>query len=155
MSKEDQKMKRPDYPFRAFRFDDYWVCEFPDLPGCIGTGETQSEAVNDALEASELWLEVYYEDNGIYPPVSDVYANTYSGNFSVRTSPTMHRNLAIRAAEEKVSMNALVNLLLAESLGPKQEPSINLINVSNNWSNRKKEAIQLGSMGVTRPLPEK
>lgn len=98
-------MKRPDYPFRAFEFDNYWVCEFPDLSGCIGTGETQLEAVKDALEASELWLAVYYEDNGKYPPVSDVYANTYSGNFSVRTSPTMHRNLVIRAAEEKVSMN--------------------------------------------------
>lgn len=143
-------MKRPDYPFRAFEFDNYWVCEFPDLSGCIGTGETQLEAVKDALEASELWLAVYYEDNGKYPPVSDVYANTYSGNFSVRTSPTMHRNLVIRAAEEKVSMNALVNSFLAEALGSKQEPTINIINVSANWSPQTREVVPLG--GNTIPF---
>lgn len=36
-------------------------------------------------------------------------ANTYSGEFKLRIPPELHRELAIKAAEEKVSLNRLVN----------------------------------------------
>jgi predicted RNase H-like HicB family nuclease len=37
----------------------------------------------------------------------------YSGRFQVRTTPDLHRRLAIEAAEAKVSLNRLVNLKLS------------------------------------------
>ncbi|WP_436231540.1 toxin-antitoxin system HicB family antitoxin [Arcanobacterium phocae] len=37
----------------------------------------------------------------------------FSGNFQVRIPPELHRQLAIRAAEEKVSLNRYVSLKLA------------------------------------------
>jgi antitoxin HicB len=33
----------------------------PDLPGCIGDGETPEEAVTDAISASKSWIEVQKE----------------------------------------------------------------------------------------------
>ena len=37
----------------------------------------------------------------------------YKGKFNVRTSPSLHRELVIRAATEGISLNALVNQCLA------------------------------------------
>jgi len=41
----------------------------------------------------------------------------YSGKFQVRTTPEMHRQLAMQAAEHGVSLNRLINSRLAESRG--------------------------------------
>jgi predicted HicB family RNase H-like nuclease len=51
---------------------------------------------------------------GIDPPVpfSD---RSFSGRFVVRTTPDTHRRLAARAAAKRVSMNQLVNSLLADA----------------------------------------
>ncbi len=46
-------------------------------------------------------------------PLAD---RTYSGKFMVRVPPEMHRVLAIRAAEEGVSLNRLVSARLAKDV---------------------------------------
>ena len=43
-------------------------------------------------------------------------ARAYSGRFMVRVPPEIHRALAIRAAEEGVSLNRLVSAKLASSV---------------------------------------
>lgn len=43
-------------------------------------------------------------------PLSD---GTYSGKFQVRIAPEQHRNLAIQAKEQGISMNKLVSVKLA------------------------------------------
>ena len=40
---------------------------------------------------------------------------TYSGKFNVRTSPSLHRALAIKAKAEGVSLNTLINQKLASA----------------------------------------
>ncbi|MEO5934247.1 MAG: type II toxin-antitoxin system HicB family antitoxin [Duganella sp.] len=50
----------------------------PDLPGCFSAGDTFEEAVDNAREAIELWLEATIEDGGDIPPpqaASEHYAN--------------------------------------------------------------------------------
>ena len=42
-----------------------------------------------------------------------IAAKTYSGKFQVRVPPEQHRNLAIQAAEQGVSLNRLVSTRLA------------------------------------------
>ena len=59
-----------------------------------------AECVEDMLAADEILPE----------PIAD---RTYSGKFMVRVPPEMHRALAIRAAEEGVSLNRLVSARLA------------------------------------------
>jgi predicted HicB family RNase H-like nuclease len=51
-------------------------------------------------------------ETGEAPP-EPIGARLYSGRFQVRTTPEMHRRLALRAAESRVSLNRLVNDQLA------------------------------------------
>ncbi len=46
-------------------------------------------------------------------PPEPLAARIYSGKFVVRVPPEMHRQLALQAAEEGVSLNRLVNARLA------------------------------------------
>jgi len=39
----------------------------PDLPGCYSAGDTLDEAVDNAKEAIELWLETVIDDGGAVP----------------------------------------------------------------------------------------
>lgn len=39
----------------------------PDLPGCFSAGDTMNEAIVNAKEAIELWLETVIEDSGTVP----------------------------------------------------------------------------------------
>ena len=39
----------------------------PDLPGCFSAGDTLDEAIDNAKEAIELWLETVINDNGAVP----------------------------------------------------------------------------------------
>lgn len=50
----------------------------PDLPGCFSAGDTLDEAIVNAREAIELWLEATVEDGGEVPPphaAAEHYAN--------------------------------------------------------------------------------
>jgi len=39
----------------------------PDLPGCFSAGDTLDEAIDNAGEAIELWLETVIDDGGAIP----------------------------------------------------------------------------------------
>jgi len=41
--------------------DDAFVAEVPELPGCIAHGATQEEALGNAKEAAQLWLDTARE----------------------------------------------------------------------------------------------
>jgi len=51
--------------------------------------------------------------NGQKPP-EPLIKRKYSGNFTIRTSPETHRKLAIKAAEQDVSLNHYVSGKLAD-----------------------------------------
>lgn len=39
----------------------------PDLPGCFSAGDTLDDAIDNAREAIELWLETVIDDGGAVP----------------------------------------------------------------------------------------
>jgi predicted RNase H-like HicB family nuclease len=39
----------------------------PDLPGCFSAGDTLDEAIDNAREAIDLWLETVIDDGGPVP----------------------------------------------------------------------------------------
>ena len=47
--------------------DGYIVVNAPALPGCITQGKTREEALKNAREAIELYIEVLKEDNEPIP----------------------------------------------------------------------------------------
>ena len=44
----------------------------PDLPGCFSAGDTLDEAVDNAKEAIDLWLETVIDDGGAVPAPKNI-----------------------------------------------------------------------------------
>ena len=80
-----------------------YVVSFPDLPGCLSSGETYEEALRNAEDAKREWLTAALED-GLEIPEPDTL-DDYSGQFKIRMPKTLHRHLAQMAWREGVSMN--------------------------------------------------
>src|SRR5687768_6860827 len=106
-----------EYPFeiRPLAQDEGegWLITFPDLPGCMSDGETPEEAVANGKDAVAVWLKAARESGREVPRPDELP----SGKFIARIPRSLHARLAARAKQEGVSMNSLVSVFLAESLG--------------------------------------
>jgi len=92
-----------------------WLVEFPDLKGCIGTGDNIPEATEDAMAAKEAWLEIAL-DNGKKIPEPNTTSN-FSGNFALRMSKSLHQWVVETSEKEGVSTNQFINYVLSEAKG--------------------------------------
>ena len=91
-----------------------FVASYPDLPGCITTGETIEEAYRNAEDAKRQWLTAALESGAKINEPN--YQEKYSGQFKLRIPKSLHRSLAERAKSEGVSMNQYCVALLAKYL---------------------------------------
>jgi predicted RNase H-like HicB family nuclease len=111
----------PDYRKVVFTYPNSdgsksWVVDFPDLPGCSAVGESEEEALRESKIASELWLDVYFENHGKYPEAKD-FSNEYSGKLLLRLPKTLHKELAQTAQNEGVSLNSYIVSIVAQRFG--------------------------------------
>jgi len=73
----------------------------PDQPAALkGITKLVGEVLEDMISNNE-------------PAPKPLYSEKYSGKFQVRIAPEQHRNLAIQAREQGISMNKLVSVKLA------------------------------------------
>lgn len=80
-----------------------YVASYPELPGCITSGESLQAAAENAEDAKKAWLEAALEDGiEIAEPAS---LDNYSGQFKLRIPKSLHRSLAEHSKREGVSMN--------------------------------------------------
>ena len=86
-----------------------FVASYPDLPGCITCGETEEEALKNALDAKKAWLEAALEENIEIPEPDSLEA--YSGQFKLRLPRSLHRALAEHSQREGISMNQYLSLI--------------------------------------------
>jgi predicted RNase H-like HicB family nuclease len=58
-------VNEPHYHINLFWSDDdsLWVADVPDLPGCMTHGATRAEALANAAEAIEGWIETANDTN--------------------------------------------------------------------------------------------
>ncbi len=85
-----------------------FIVSYPDLPGCITSGETI-----DAADAKKAWLEAALEEGmPIQEPDS---LEDYSGQFKLRLPRSLHRSLAEHSKREGVSMNQYCVYLLSRN----------------------------------------
>lgn len=54
----------------------------PDLPGCFSAGDTLDEAVDNAKESIELWLETVIDDGGAIPEPRSITEHQANPEFS-------------------------------------------------------------------------
>lgn len=89
---------------------DYFVATIKEMPGLIATGYTAEEAILEAKDASNVWLEAALKKGYkiIEPNVSDVYKN-FSGKISLRIPKTLHKRLTSLAKLEEMSLNSYIN----------------------------------------------
>ncbi len=91
-----------------------WVAEYPDLPGCVGAGDTIEEAVSMAVDAKKAWLNAAIEQGKSIPEPINLYESRYSGKFTLRLPKTLHRELALKAEDEGVSLNQYILYLISK-----------------------------------------
>lgn len=93
-----------------------WLAEIPTLPGCMSEGETPEEAITNLDDAKKSWIETCLE---LGRPVPEPVTDEFSGQLRIRIPKTLHRTLAERAKEEKVSLNQYINYQLSRGVGYK------------------------------------
>lgn len=111
--KAAQKVDPKLYAYRVT-----WSAEDQEFVGTCAEFPSLSWLEADQVDAlcgirrlvSETIEELEGSGEDIPQPLSD---RKFSGKFQVRISPTLHRELATRAAEEKISLNRLVGTKLA------------------------------------------
>ena len=91
-----------------------WLAMFPDLPGCMGDGDTPEAAIADGFSAAQSWLAVA-QKNGDPIPLPGMGGE--SGRFVARVPKSLHNRLVARAKQEGVSMNTFLVSLIAEGVG--------------------------------------
>jgi len=82
--------------------------EFPTLSWLAGTPEAALKGIRRVVAEGIKIMEADGEE--IPSPFSE---KTFSGKFSVRIPPQVHRELSIQAAEEGVSLNRLISAKLS------------------------------------------
>jgi len=105
-------LKNDRYAYRVIwsaNDDEYLgLCaEYPSLSWLAGTPEGALKGIRRVVAEG---IEIMEADGDSIPePLSN---KKYSGKFSVRIPPEVHRHLAIQAAEEGVSLNRLISAKL-------------------------------------------
>lgn len=54
----------------------------PDLPGCFSAGDTLDEAIDNAKEAIEFWLETVIDDGGAVPAPKSIAEHQANSEFA-------------------------------------------------------------------------
>jgi len=121
------------YPIETDTNTVEWVAEFPDLPGCVGAGDTAEEAVLMAIDAKKAWIEIALEDEKNIPEAKNLYGNDYSGKFTLRLPKTLHRELTLQADDEGVSLNQYILYLMAKGLNKEKEATRASIEKTNKF----------------------
>ena len=82
--------------------------EFPSLSFLASTPEKAIQGILKVV--ADVVKDMEANDESVPEPI---YSRRYSGKFVVRVPPEVHRQLALEAAEEKISLNRLVSAKLS------------------------------------------
>lgn len=96
-----------------------YFAQYPDLPGCMAQGTTATEAIQNLESAKRSWMEACVE-SGVEIPLPHELVPEYSGKFVVRLPKSLHRELAVKAGRDGVSLNQYVLHLVSVGLGREQ-----------------------------------
>ena len=110
------------YPITAEDGSVSWGASFPDFSCVVGGGNTPEEALKEAYENLDIYLEFKGWSN--LPKSTNPYTEKYSGKFLMRISKKLHRDLALQAEQEGQSLNAFCSEALARYVGEKSVATV-------------------------------
>ncbi len=106
------------YPKKAEDGTTYWTAVYPSIPGCVGGGDTPEEAIVEAQENLEIYLE-FLEEEKMKIPEEDSEPQ-YSGKIALRIARSTHKTIAEMAEREGISINSLLNNAIERYIGEQQ-----------------------------------
>jgi predicted RNase H-like HicB family nuclease len=86
-----------------------------EFPGCIAQGDTPQEAYDHLEAAAKEWIDAALALKQEIPSVSQ--SLSYGGKVLLRLPKSLHRQLALIAEREGVSLNQFIVSALAEKVG--------------------------------------
>ena len=95
----------------------YFTAFYPEIKAVIGGGYTKEEAIKDAEENLEFYLEFLKEEKREIP--LEYEENNYSGKIALRVSRSNHKKLIEKAEDEGISVNMLINNAIENYFGNK------------------------------------
>ena len=94
-----------------------YVAEIPELVGCLTQGDNMQDTLEMIEDAKKAWIEIAMQDGREIPePETE---EKYSGKFLVRVPKSLHKELAMRAKKEAVSINQLATYFLSAGVAKK------------------------------------
>lgn len=107
-----------------------WLAEIPELKGCCSDGKTAEEVLKNIEEAKEIWFITAIKRGQKIPLPTSYQEEQYSGKFTLRLPKFLHKELAIAACEEEISLNSYILSLLSLNFGKTQSSRNNPLNVN-------------------------
>ena len=96
--------------------DGGYVISYPELVGCLSQGDTIEEALAMGEDAKKAWISTALEIGKEIPlPTTYNKFKEYSGEFKLRMSEELHRDLANTAKKQGVSLNQYCLYLLSKN----------------------------------------
>jgi predicted RNase H-like HicB family nuclease len=92
-----------------------WVAEIPDLPGCVGCGDTPEEALEMVSDAKKAWIEIALTDGKRVPEPTNPDSVEYSGKFTLRIPKNLHKELTIASYDQGLSLNQYLLYLVTKN----------------------------------------
>lgn len=93
--------------------DDAFIARVAECPSLAAHGETQEEAMREIKSVVEFVLNDLKESN---EPIPEPFGKrSFSGRLVLRMPEYMHRQLALEAMQQGISLNQLLNLKLEAS----------------------------------------
>jgi antitoxin HicB len=124
----------------------------PDLDGCMAEGDTLNEAFANLADAKELWIETRLT-NGYSVPEPAAAEEIYSGRISLRMDPSLHARLVKISERKDISLNLLINTVLASFAGGEDPLHETATELQDNL--RQITALLTGLDRPKRPAPPK
>lgn len=141
--KKGKNNKNHNYRFNVYQIETteglQWYVEYPDISAVVGGGNTPEEAITEARNNLNAYIE-YLENEGLALPVVTKYENEYSGKVTLRMSYSLHKKVAELSELEGVSINSYINEALIEKTQNSISEKSCMQIISENASKLKKKA---------------
>lgn len=129
--------------------DEGYIAVVSEFPGLSAFGETKDEALREASDATDGFIETYKEQGKKLPEIHKIYE--YSENIKIPRS--LRTSLALAAKHEGVSLNSLIMSILSKWVDKQEcKSSINKLSIYTSVGTEK--TIQTYNNGISNYLFE-
>lgn len=102
----DSRTNRYSYQVQWSDEDNAYIATCAEFPSVSAFADSPPDALAEVMQVIDASIELL-EEEGDTPP-EPMATRTYSGTLSLRLPPTTHRDAAIAAAHENVSLNQYI-----------------------------------------------